>query len=145
MPEGNVEVVRRAFDAWNRNDWEELGRIYHPEIVAVAPEGFPEAGEFRGWEELKRQYRGLKSAWESEQIRVEEVVAEGDQVVARVSWAGIGKASGAPMTLEVTDLVTVEDQRVTRIEFFWRFEDALEAMRATRDAQEARGETADTR
>jgi ketosteroid isomerase-like protein len=128
--EANLELVRRAYDAWNRNDWEELGEIYDPDVVAITPEGFLESAEFRGWPALKERYRDLKEAWKGEQIEVEEIVAEGDQVVARVRWFGVGLSSDAPISLQVTNLVECQGGRIARLEYYWDFQEALKEMRA---------------
>lgn len=126
----NVALVRRAYDAWNRNDWAELAELYDPDVVAITPEGFMEPGEYRGWPALRQRYRELKSAWEDESIEPEEMLGEGDWVTARVRWHGLGRSSGAPISLEVTNLVQVTAGRITRLEYFWDFQEAVEAMRA---------------
>jgi ketosteroid isomerase-like protein len=126
--EANAALIRRAYDAWNRNDWDELGEIYDGEVVAVTPEGFVEPGEFRGWPALRQRYRELKSAWEDESIDPEEIVGEGDWVTARVRWYGLGKSSGAPISLEVTNLVEIRDGKIARLEYFWDFDEAVAAM-----------------
>jgi ketosteroid isomerase-like protein len=130
VTDANEALVRRAYDAWNRNDWAELGQIYDADVVAVSPEGFIEPGEYRGWPALERRYRELKAAWEGEEIEVMTLVSEGDQVAAKVRWYGTGRASGAPISLEVTNLVDVRDGRIVRLEYYWEFDEAVAAMRA---------------
>jgi ketosteroid isomerase-like protein len=127
--DANLALVRRAYDAWNRNDWEELEAIYHPGVTAVAPEGFMESTRVRGWPDLRERYRELKAAWDEESLEVEEVATEGAMVAARVKWQGVGRASGAPISLQVTNLVEISGGQITRLEYFWTYEDALDAMR----------------
>jgi ketosteroid isomerase-like protein len=127
--EGNLALVRRAFEAWNRNDWDALEAIYDPGVKAVAPEGFMDSTRVRGWPELRDRYRELKAAWEEESIEVEELHAEAGMVVARVRWEGVGRASGAPISLQVTTLVEIADGLITGLQYFWTYEDALRAMR----------------
>jgi ketosteroid isomerase-like protein len=126
----NVDLVRRAFDAWNDNDWEELGRIYHPQIEAIPPPGLPEGGVLRGWEALRKRYKDLKAEWDPERIEVVTIDARGDQVAARVVWKGIGRQSEIPISLEVTTIATVEAGIITRLAYHWDHESALESMRA---------------
>jgi ketosteroid isomerase-like protein len=135
--EANLALVRRAYDAWNRNDWEALEEIYDPAVTAVAPEGFMESSRVRGWPDLQQRYRELKAAWEEESLEIEEIAAEDEMVAARVRWDGIGRASGAPISLQVTNLVEIADGRITRLEYFWTYEDALAAMRERADAARA--------
>ena len=63
MSQENGKIVRHAFDAWNRNDWATLERCHRPDVIIVAPDGWPEAGGARGWEETRQQYERLKDAW----------------------------------------------------------------------------------
>jgi ketosteroid isomerase-like protein len=135
--DANLALVRRAYDAWNRNDWEALEAIYDPAVTAVAPEGFMESSRVRGWPDLQQRYRELKAAWEEESLEVEEIAAEDEMVAARVRWDGIGRASGAPISLQVTNLVEVADGRIIRLEYFWTYEDAIAAMRERADAAHA--------
>lgn len=132
----NLALVRRAYDAWNRNDWDALEAIYDPGVRAIAPEGFMESTRVSGWPDLRQRYRDLKAAWEEESIEVEEIAAEGGMVAARVRWEGVGRASGAPISLQVTNLVEIVDSRITRLEYFWTYEDALAAMRERAAAAE---------
>ena len=47
MSQENVEIVRRALQAWNRNDWETLMASYAPDVIAVPPPEWPEAESAR--------------------------------------------------------------------------------------------------
>jgi ketosteroid isomerase-like protein len=125
----NADLVRRAYDAWNRNDWDELAEIYHEDIYVTAPAGFMEPGEHRGWPELQRRYREVKAAWQDERIEIQEMATEDEMVSARVKWIGLGRSSQAPISLDVTNLILVEAGRITQLEYFWNYEDAVAEMR----------------
>lgn len=124
----NAELVRRAYDAWNRNDWDELAAIYHEDVCVTAPAGFMEPGEHHGWPELQRRYREVKAAWEDESIEIQEMATNGDMVSARVKWFGLGRSSQAPISLDVTNLILIEAGRITELEYFWNYEDAVAEM-----------------
>jgi ketosteroid isomerase-like protein len=101
MSEENVETLRRGYDAWNRGDLEAS--------LALVTEDF----EFRpllAFADLEPVYRGpegftqfwniWRSAWESVVIRVERLEAlSDDRMFAIVVFNGIGKGSGAPVSM----------------------------------------------
>jgi ketosteroid isomerase-like protein len=114
----DVEVVRRAVDAWNANDWEEIESFYHPDAVVRAPEGWPESGEFHGWSEVRRQYERLKDAWTKERIDVDEIRAlGGGKILLRAHWRGSG-ASGLEFDVSVDVVYWLRAGRIARTEFF---------------------------
>jgi ketosteroid isomerase-like protein len=127
MSEENLRVVRRALDAWNRNDWSQLESVNDPDAVIVAPEGWPEGGEFEGWDAIRRQFERLKEAWSEEQIDAESVEAIGDEtVLVRGHWRAHGGVSGLDADFEMWVVYTVRGGRIVRTDFCLS-EDAAEA------------------
>ena len=51
MSQENVEIIRRVYDALNRNDWDAAFRHAHPDFEATFEAG-PRAGTHRGREEI---------------------------------------------------------------------------------------------
>jgi ketosteroid isomerase-like protein len=49
----NVELVREAFEAFNRGDLEEALERMHPDIEWRTLDAFPDAGTYRGREEVQ--------------------------------------------------------------------------------------------
>lgn len=81
-----MDIVRRAYEAWNRGDLETAFEFLDPEAEVSLPSDFPEAGTYRGRAEIRH--------WVAEQLlpTLEEVRAEperfldaGDQVRHRKS------------------------------------------------------------
>jgi len=114
-----IELVRRSIDAWNARDWEEgLGPIWDPEGEIVAPEGWPEAGTFSGWEALVDQWRRLKDSWAEEQVEVHSIRPIGDRMLAEILWTMRGEASGAPLEVEGAMVYEFRGERISRIRYF---------------------------
>jgi ketosteroid isomerase-like protein len=127
MSQENVEMVRTAFDAWNRNDWTTLERCHHPDVIIVAPRAWPEAAGARGWAATREQYQRLKEAWEFERNELDEIRVSGEQVFIRYRWITSGRASGVPQELPMANLATIENGRFVEIRYFLDAEEALEA------------------
>jgi ketosteroid isomerase-like protein len=84
MSEENVEMVRRAIDAWNRRDIEDLLVLADPEGEYVNPPSAIEPGTRRGRDEIAAVMRAqwellTHGRWEIDRIydRGEEVIALG--------------------------------------------------------------------
>jgi ketosteroid isomerase-like protein len=128
MSQENVELVRRAFDAWNRNDWATLERCHDPEVTIVAPDGWPEADDARGWEATRQQYERLKDAWGVERSEIDGIRVVDEQVVlVRFRWITSGRASGVEQEWPMANVATVRDGRFAEIRYFL---DPAEALRA---------------
>ena len=131
MSQDNVEIVRRAYDAWNRGDPETAFEFLDPDVEVSVPPDLPEAGTYRGRAEVKH--------WVAEQLLpiLEEIRAEpekffdaGDQVVVLVRYFGRGKASGIEVRGAIVDahVWTLRDGKVQKLQMYQGTEKALEAV-----------------
>jgi ketosteroid isomerase-like protein len=84
MSQENVEIVRRLFDAINRDDWDAAFRDAHPDFEVTFKEG-PRAGTHRGREALQEVAADLRAGFEAWIIEPLEFFESGDQVVAIVN------------------------------------------------------------
>jgi ketosteroid isomerase-like protein len=118
-PEDREALVRRSIDAWNADDWEEqLDPIWSPDGVIVSPQGWPEAGEFAGWDAMVEQWRRIKDAWAEERVGVIELKSVGDRVLADLRWTMQGEASGAPLEVDVSIVCEFRDDRLSKMTYF---------------------------
>ena len=68
MSQKNVEIVRAAYDAWNRGDMPAVREMYNPDAMLVRPlEGWPEAGLLVGREAVIENFEQLRATWDSEE------------------------------------------------------------------------------
>ena len=81
MSEGNVEIVRRSYDAYLRGDLESALAVCDPEIE-IYDHDIPDSGEYRGFEGLARWQADWESSWESWRWDPEEFIEAGERVVA---------------------------------------------------------------
>src|SRR5918994_1972082 len=128
MSQENVEVLRRSFEAWNRNDWETLMACHAPDVVAVPPAEWPEAETGTSRETLRHQFERAKAPWEEERVEVDEIRDLGDdRVLALYRWIARGRGSHVEVEHPVATLNTLRGGRIVRIEYFLDQSKALEA------------------
>lgn len=127
MSQENVEVLRAYFAAWNAGNMDAVRESFTPDVVAVAPDGWPEPGPFVGRDVLMRQWAQMRETFDADQITpIGDFMEVGDTLAARFIWRGVGH--GPDANLEATCLYTVRGERITRMEFFWDHADALKAV-----------------
>ena len=126
MSRENVEVVRTAFETWNKGDIGALAELYHPHTVAWAPEGWPEPGPFYSRDAVMRQFEQMKGTFDLEALEITSLRDVGDRVVVRWIWRGSGH--GPELQQEMASVYTIRKGRILATEFFWEFADALEAV-----------------
>jgi ketosteroid isomerase-like protein len=104
MSQGNVEIVRRAFEAWSALDAEAATSAFDPAVTWHIAEDEPDAHMIEGVQGILRSLR---------------------------SWGECGRArdAGAALEIEETQVYLVQDGNVVEVRVFRRVEDALEAAR----------------
>ena len=128
MPSENLERIARIYEAWARGDFSAEIGVFDPELTFVVDDEIPDAGTYEGLEGLRRYTRGFLDAWESLTIAAESLEEGGDAVLARVRQEGVGKDSGAAVTLNYFHVWTLRDGRVIRLESILREDRARAAL-----------------
>lgn len=119
MPSTNIEVVHQALDAWNRHDVDELITLYHPDIeMSFANfDGWLEAEELCGHDELRRFLSAWLDAWETYSQGMSRLIEVDDERLVSLVWQeGQGVGSGAVTRIDWTQIVTLRDGLYVRIE-----------------------------
>ena len=96
VEEQNKEAIKRYWDGkWNERSPEILNEL---QTLDVAYHGT--SMNMNGIEEYKQVYSGILSAFHDSQVTIEELIAEGDRVMSRVSIKGVhkGEFDGIPAT-----------------------------------------------
>lgn len=126
---GNADLVRRAFEAWERGEASEVLGLMSDDIVTYRadPDGASYHGKEGFFEALADWTEGF-SAWS---VHPEEFRDLGnDHVVVRVNQRATGEASGIPIAEDFWFVFQVRDRTVSRLSFFIRERDALRAAEA---------------
>jgi hypothetical protein len=129
MSEENVEIVRRALEAWERGDLNAAADLLDPEVEWRMPPNIPEAGTYRGRDEVMRRLEEFLEAWDDLAVTVVELIDAGARVVALVRYSGQGRGSGIEIGGVTTDaqVWTLRDGKALRVELYGGTAAALEA------------------
>ncbi len=125
----DVDVLRRAFDAWNEGAFEEWKAMHHEDVVVIPPPGWPEGEPAPNRDAWFTQAMRLTDSWEEQQIEIDELREVGaGRVLAAFRWVTRGKGSGIELATPLASISTVRDGRIARQEYFSTREAALEAL-----------------
>ena len=76
MSKENVELVREAWNAYSRGDYDRIAGFHDPHIVVVTLED----GAVYGNDAVLANYERCDEAWEGAETALEEVAGSGDRV-----------------------------------------------------------------
>jgi uncharacterized protein len=127
MSQENVEVVRNAFEAFDRDDWDALLGYLGSEIEWVTTGQFVGGQLYRGHAGVRQFLDTLGREFDEFHAQPENFAEAGDIVVADAHVAGIGKQSGASVELRFTVVASVRDGKIVHVRNFLEREEALQA------------------
>jgi ketosteroid isomerase-like protein len=128
MPENDDTVIRGAFEAFAAGGVERSLPFFHEEFEMTTPVGLAaEPDTYRGHEGVRRWVSTFYEIMDEISMEPLEIVPRpaDDRFAMRIRLTARGRASGAEVVQEAATLVTVRDGKVSRIEFFGSFEEAL--------------------
>lgn len=139
MSSENVELVRRFHELARGPSWEQLELLAEDFIYRPIAE-ITETGEFHGrggFRHYMEQF--FESEW-AEGLAAEPTSLRdyGDRVIARMQFAGHGRASGLDFTARVFIVHTVRDGMIVRMEDFVDRAAALAAAGASENVERVR-------
>jgi ketosteroid isomerase-like protein len=115
-----ISSLRRAYEAFNRGDFDTAVELAHPEIEFVRPGG---QASLRGADGLRAWME--PDAFEEQQLQPREFRVQGNKVLVRQHARARGAGSGIEMDLETWVLWTLDDDGLaTRVEGFLPHQDA---------------------
>jgi ketosteroid isomerase-like protein len=126
MPEENVEIVRKAYDAFNRRDWDGVFRDADPDFALTTQVG-PDAGTHRGREEVTGLAQGFIDVFDKLLWEPEEFFEGNDQVVVYISVRSRPPGGGVDLVVRNGHLWTIRDGALISMESFPKPGSALEA------------------
>jgi ketosteroid isomerase-like protein len=129
MSDENVEVVRRAWEAWDRGDMGALFDFYDPDVEWDMTHSYvPDMGLFHGHDGIREFFREWRAFFVEYHAEAEEFVDAGDSVIVRVRQAGRGRASSVDVEMPAYwQLYTLRDGRAVRVAIYREEGDARAA------------------
>lgn len=113
MPEDNVELIRRGYEAYARRDFPSVFALLHPDIEIYQTELLPWGGTYRGHQQAREFFRKLSEHTEGEPEPT-EFISAGDDVVAVGRLRGRVRANGQSYDLAIVHLWSVKEGQIVR-------------------------------
>ena len=133
MSKQNVELVRRVFEVFNQggpaavNEAELLSDDLEFDATGA---NLPGIGVIRGQDSVTRFFEEDWFAafpfaeWE---IEIEEPISNGDQVIVTSRQKGRGASSGVATALELGNVLTIHNGKITRMQIYRPADEAFKA------------------
>jgi ketosteroid isomerase-like protein len=128
MSEENVEVVRRAMEAFGRGDRAALLDEISPEVVVQQTAPIPDARTYHGHDGFVLVISDWAQIFDDLVMTAEELTDAGsNKVLACVHQKARGSGSGVPVEFDTWFVYSVGGGKIVRLEMFNYREEALEA------------------
>jgi ketosteroid isomerase-like protein len=129
MSQENVEIVRRAFDLFNRGDFDMLAfEFYDPQVEWQTSREDPDAATHRGREAVRRYFDQWVESFEGLHADVEEYIdASDDRVFTWVRWTGRGRESGIDTEWWIAIVSTLRGGSILTVEEYFDRAEGLQA------------------
>jgi ketosteroid isomerase-like protein len=118
MP-AEIEMLRDAYGALNRGEWDRSGEFMHEEITWNFVEGSaPDApNTLNGASEIVEFWGSFFTAWQEWEMSPREfVVAPGGEILVSVHFHARGTGSGFPMELDYWQVITLREAKIHRVD-----------------------------
>lgn len=141
MSQKNVEIAKRAIDAFNASDVDVFTALttpdfkWSPSMVAI------EGEVFHGSEGIRRYFASLSSAWDEFLIQAERFAVGSDVAIMLGRLSGRGKNSGATVDASLGMVFDFRDGQIARIRGYLDHDEALQAAGLARGSQDLRPPT----
>jgi ketosteroid isomerase-like protein len=131
----NAEVVRRALVLTNdRRETipeDELAELLAPDIVVDMSARVFNPAVYEGYDGLHQYRVDLREVWEDVAFEPQELIEEGDHVLAITRMKGFGRGSGVPIDEEGMALYRLAAGKIEHVRFLGQSrEEALAELRA---------------
>jgi len=128
----SLELVRRAYDAFARQDMDGVLADMHPDIEWQQAQGLPHAGLYRGLDEVRRNiFDPLdRDWWVGFTADPDEFIDGGDRIVVTGRYRAVAKETGKPLDVPYVHIWTVHDGKAVRFRQFLDTAGWVEALTA---------------
>ena len=123
----NVELVRRAVDAFQRGDLDGVLAEAREDFEIFLPRNLPNSGTFRGRDGYFTWIGQWLDAWDDFSVEIAEMQPAGERhVVATMRQSGLGKGSRIPVEMEIAYMWEVRDGRLAALHLYPSSEEAMQ-------------------
>jgi len=126
MSQDNVEIATRAFDAFNRRDFDAVAELCDPAVTWRWGRHFFES-DASGLAELREFFERWTEAFPDVQVELERVLGSGDRLIFLLRQSGTAGGSGVPSELEFAQIITFAEGAIKDVRNYLDRREALEA------------------
>ena len=137
VPEGNVELHRRAVEAFHARDVEAFIACLDPSVEYHSVMTIPGGAAYHGHQGVRRYFGDFKEAWGDEfRVEAEAFYDLGEHTLMLYLIHGRGQRSGAEVAMEGAQVCRWRDGLMVYGKAYGRREDALAELGVSEDALE---------
>lgn len=125
-----VELVQRALAALNAGDIEALVAVCDRDFELDMSDRVFNPSSYRGHDGIRQFHTEVLEVWEQYVWEPEQVIEEGNRIVALVRTTGKGRGSGLEVDRQTAMIWTVRGDKALSLRFYRDRERALEAVRS---------------
>jgi ketosteroid isomerase-like protein len=125
MDSENVELARRAFEAFERRDLSQIEEICQPDIEMDWSRRLIDPVVTRGFDGIQSFFDEVTAIFEEATFEEEEILEIGDKVLVVSTGHFRGRASGIEVKARAANVWTIRDGKLARFCFYQSKEDAL--------------------
>jgi ketosteroid isomerase-like protein len=132
-PEGNLELLRKFVEAFNRLDVDMVVADLDPDVeLREWPTG-PGARTYHGPEGVRQALDVWFEVWEWMKVEITDIREEEDRILVTLHQRAKGRASEIEVEIDSYNVYSFEDGKVTSMEFFTDRDAAVEAFDRTKE------------
>jgi ketosteroid isomerase-like protein len=129
MSQENVEIAKRAVDAFNRGDMDGALALLDPNVRWTTADDEPDPQTYVGHEGVRQLIASLLDIWERGfTMEAHEFIDLGDVVVVPFTSHVQARGSGVALDAEETHVFTVHDGKIVRVREYRTKDAALQAL-----------------
>ena len=129
MSRENVEIAKRAVDAFNRGDMDEVFALLDPKVRWTTADDEPDPQTYVGHEGVRQLIASLLDIWEQGfTMKAHEFIDLGDAVVVPSTSRVQARGSGVTLDADETHVFTVHDGKIVRVREYRTKDAALQAL-----------------
>jgi ketosteroid isomerase-like protein len=128
MSQENVEIVRAAYEAFERGDLNAVSQLHDPAIEWQTSAEDPDAATHRGRVAVRRYFENYMETFPGFRAELEECVTAPDgRVFTTTRYTGRARASGMDMDWRQSVVYTIKSDLIIRAEEYFDRAEGLEA------------------
>jgi ketosteroid isomerase-like protein len=127
----SVEIVRRLYEAWQRDGYGVVPELMDPDIEFVNPAYAVEPGTRHGYDGFAAAARSLASVYSDYRVVAAQFYDAGDRVAVRATVTTRSVARSVPIEAERGYVFDIRAGKVIRFAWFSDPTEALEAVELT--------------